>query len=69
MKNFESLHRHKLHHAIGDCRPGRVEGVATGPIRDRRIMFRMGDSAKKSHMRIQAAIRGPALPCEFELLD
>jgi hypothetical protein len=48
---------------------GWIEGISIGSIRDRQVVFRMGDAAKKTHTRIQAAIRGPTLPCEFELLD
>ena len=48
---------------------GWVEGVSVGTLRDRQITFRMGHLTKQTHLRIQAAIRGPSLPCEFELLE
>ena len=48
---------------------GWIEGVSVGSAQDRQIVFKMGDAAKRSHARIQAAIRGPTLPFEFELLN
>ncbi len=48
---------------------GWIEGLSDEPVRDRRMSFRMSTESKRSLISIQAAIRGPALPCELELLE
>ena len=48
---------------------GWIAGLSFEPVRDRRMTFRMSTESKLSLKSIQAAIRGPALPCELELLD
>ena len=54
---------------VGLVVDGWIEGLTLEPVRDRRITFRMSDNSKRTLKSIQAAIRGPALPFELELLD
>jgi len=56
--------------AIGLVIGGLVEGVApTDAISNKRIKFELCDQSEFSPASIKAALRGPALPCELELLQ
>ena len=61
----EQLERRRLGLVID----GWIEGISLESIRDRHLTFRMSEASKRSLTSIQAAVRGPALPQELELLD
>lgn len=57
------------HQRLGLVVDGWIEGISLESIRDRHLTFQMSVGSKRPLTSIQAAIRGPALPKELELLD
>ena len=55
--------------AIGLVIGGMIEGVATGEaVTNKRVRFELCEQSEFSVESLEAAIRGPALPCELELI-
>ena len=67
IRKFTDEHKNCLR--LGLVIDGWIEGLTLESARDRRLTFRMSGESKRSLTSIQAAIRGPALPFELELLD